>query len=223
VKEDDGGHDMSALQRLMKISSDGLCGKKCDSDRLTHLCGELGKLVDPLVTVLSAKNGCVAFEGALLLFPTEPIGDSPGLFEWNEAHGWRRCYSTIPAHCVFFAQDIFACQFGIMPDGVIRLNAETGEISAHSGDLNAWAAKVLEDYEFETGWSVGKEWQNRNGPLPLGWCLLGRRPFVLGGEYKVDNMVAVRSWDAMAKLSSLYQQIRDVPDGQQITIEGWVS
>ena len=128
---------------------------------------------------------------------------------------------TIPH---LFAQDLFVGQFGITTNGIIRLDTETGRVSRHSADFDDWADRILKDYDYETGWSVGKGWQEHNGPLPTGWRLLGRVPFVLGGEFVVDNMVPMAAREAMERLTSLYQQVREnVQDGQQITVRDWIT
>jgi len=64
-------------------------------------------------------------------------------------------------------------------------------------------------------------WQEINGPLPLGSRLLAKKPFVLGGDYVAENLVAVDAVTAMEKLGGLFRQIRDVPDGKKVTISGW--
>jgi hypothetical protein len=214
---------MNALHRLIEISSEKLCSKTPDPGSFERLNEELREMAEQLRQMLSTKNGCYAFENALLVLPTERVGDVPGLFEWNDPNGWQRNYATIPERCLFFAQDVFAEQFGIAKCGIIRLNTETGEVSTHSTDIEGWARKILENYDYETGWTAGKEWQNRNGPLPVGWRLLGRKPFALGGEFVADNLVAINASDAMTKLVSLYRQIKDVPDGGQVTIHNWIS
>jgi hypothetical protein len=175
-----------------------------------------------LESALAQRNGFVAFENSLLVLPTERNGDLPGLVEWNDIQGWRRYYETVPFECVFFGMDVFACQFAISGDGIVRFDPESGTIDYHSKSLNAWAQKVLDNYDYETGWSVAKAWQEKNGPLPMGCRLLGRVPFILGGEYSPDNLVCVTLDVAMSKLTGLYSQLKNTPDGTTVTIRGWV-
>jgi hypothetical protein len=47
-------------------------------------------------------------------------------------------------------------------------------------------------------------------------------PFILGGDFVVDNMVEVPAREAMRKLGHLYEQVRGVPDGTPLTVHGWL-
>lgn len=176
-----------------------------------------------LTDLLAEKNGFIAFESALLVFPTIKTGQIPSLREWNAPEGWRRIYGdAVPPSIIFFAEDIFANQFGIDCNSVVRFDPETGTITEHSESVEDWASKILENYDFETGHSIGREWQLKNGPLQLGQRLLGKKPFVLGGSYDLENLVAVDGISAMNKLGGLFQQIKDIPDGKKIAVSGWL-
>lgn len=77
------------------------------------------------------------------------------------------------------------------------------------------------DYDFETGWSVARAWQAQNRPLRVGERLVPRTPFVLGGAYEADNVVAVPAGNAIEPIVSLCEQLRDLPDGGQVQLRGW--
>ncbi len=47
--------------------------------------------------------------------------------------------------------------------------------------------------------------------------------FSLGGDYVVENLTPVDAVIAMEKLGELDRAIRDVPDGSQVTITGWIA
>lgn len=176
---------------------------------------------DDLTSLLAKRNGLLAFEGALLLLPVQGVNGVPSLAEWNSLDGWRKEYG-IPSGCLFFGMDVFACQFGLTSDGIIRFDPETGYVVKHSDSLESWAAKILDDYDYETGWSVARDWQLKNGPLPIDGRLLGKKPFVLGGEYTAENVACVPLCDAIQKLSGLYTQLKNVPDGAHVTLRGWL-
>jgi len=181
-------------------------------------------LSDGLAVLLGKKNGFFAFESALLVLPTQGSGEIPGLAEWNDAAGWRSAYPELRLEVVFFALDVFAGQFGVLPDEtVVRLDPETGEVAPHSQSVADWAGRILNNYDFETGWSVAKDWQAKHKALRSGFRLLGKRPFVLGGDYEISNLVAVPCREAVAKLGALARQIRGQPDGTRITVKGWVT
>jgi hypothetical protein len=179
------------------------------------------KLKNDLFRVLRKKNGFFAFESSLLLLPSETSGRIPGIDDWNSTQRWLRYYSHVGTHVLFFAMDLFACQFGLSPRGVIRLNPESGQVEVHSSSLAEWADKILADYDYESGWSLGKKWQEQNGPIAPGFRLLGKKPFVLGGGFQTQNLITVEMFDAMEKLGKLFGQIKDIPDGEQVTIHDW--
>jgi hypothetical protein len=213
---------MNAMEKLLEITSTPICLSKPDLTYFNDKAVELDYGVKCLTNLLSVKNGFFAFENALLIFPSKPYQTIPGLIEWNLESKWRRYYDHLQSNIIFFAEDLFSCQFGLTPKNIIRLEPETGEITVHSTSLEEWAQKIISDYDYETGWSVGKEWQEKNGPLPVGSRLLGKVPFVLGGDFVSENLVAVEAFEAMEKLGSLFKQIKNVPDGKKIKIRGWI-
>lgn len=215
---------MSALQELLDISSAPISPAEFDADMFGCLSEKQRRLVDPLKQVLLAKNGFGAFKNALLVLPATRHSSVPGAIEWNSTNGWRRYYEeSLPECCFFFGQDLLAGQFGLTESGVVRLEPESGELSLHSDCLESWAKKILGDCDYETGYSLGKDWQSQNGPLGPEIRLVGKLPFILGGDYVTENLVAIATSDAMMKLGHLYQQVKDVPDGERITIHGWIA
>lgn len=211
-----------AIKKIIEISSEALSNDSPDRGAFEGLNGISKELAINLFELLSIKNGFVAFESALQVFPTKKAKGVPGLFDWNAPEGWRIHYDTIQQPVLFFSQDLFACQFGISSSGIIHFNPESGKISKHSISLKEWAQKILTDYDFETGWSIGKKWQEINGVLLNEFRLLGKVPFVMGGNYDVSNMKAVKLNEAMDKLGKLYQQIKNIPDGTSIKIKDWI-
>jgi len=119
--------------------------------------------------------------------------------------------------------DLFGGQFGVSQGAVWRLEVETGEVRAHSSCLEEWAERVLEDRDFETGWSLGQEWQRRNRALRMFERLLPVVPFAMGGDFVPDNLVAVELNEALRMYGLLSQQLEGVPDGTCLTVRGWLS
>jgi len=171
--------------------------------------------------IYSNKNGLLSFESSLMLLPTVSSQQVPSLQEWNAPSGWRRHYD-LPDDVVFFAMDVFACQFGLNHIGIVRFEPESGDLSSHSVNLEEWATKLLNDYDYELGFPVAHDWQMRYGPLPLGARLLPKQPFTLGGEYSADNVIRWPVRDATQQFANLHRQIANVPDGQPVTITGWL-
>lgn len=214
---------MKALNKLIEIASEPLLNEIPVIEHFQEFNPDLKEIAKNVFELLSIKNGFLAFESALQVFPSASGKGVPGIFDWNANDGWRRYYDNIQSSILFFAQDLFACQFGISPSGIVHFDPEAGEIKMHSVSLEEWAQKILIDYDFETGWSIGKKWQEINGVLANEFRLLGKIPFVMGGKYEHKNMKAVRLYEAMDKLGNLYQQIKDIPDGKALKVKGWIA
>jgi hypothetical protein len=67
-----------------------------------------------------------------------------------------------------------------------------------------------------TGYSLLHEWQMRHGAIPAGTRLMPKIPFVLGGQYALDNLYVLSSVSAMKSRGNLARQIKDLPDGSQV-------
>lgn len=206
---------MTSLSKLIDISS-AIAQDSTDTVQIPDMGFEV------LLPMLRRKNGLIAFESSLLVLPATRVGAVPGLLEWNSRDGWRHNYD-ISEDISFFAMDAFAGQFGICVDGVVRFDPETGVITKHSTDLEGWARMVLGDYDYETGYLAAHDWQLRNAPLGTGYRLLPKVPFILGGEYSCDNLTAWPVEDAMSQYSALHDQVTSIPDGEGLTVRGWLS
>lgn len=207
---------MAKLQKLLSIASDPLSPFPPDDAQSLTLPRQLKAILD-------VRNGFMAFESALVLFPSRDSMGVPCIHEWNDLEGWRYHYRDVLASDDYsFAQDLFGLQFVMTRSGVVRLNPEDGEVVPYASSIEDWAKQLLENYEEDTGWPLAHDWQIQNGVLPPSMRLLPKVPFVLGGQFEVDNLVAVECRQAMAYWSKLYNAIRNVPDGQSIGLKGWI-
>ncbi len=209
-----------SLNKLIRISSEP------EVAELDEPVGPLPAGIDldvlqELLALLREKNGFYALESALELFPANSATDVD-LISWNSPTGWRRSYPKIPAAMLFFGQDVVCCQFGVGASGVWKLEPESGELELYADSLEQWAARILEDYSYEVAWKLAHDWQQTHGPIPAGMRLLPKQPFVLGGDFVCENMMAVEREIAMQKLGSLHEQIANLPDGEKVQIHGWL-
>lgn len=207
------------LKQLLERSVSLNCGAPnrvpASAVELLESCGSPGR---ELLGLWEAKDGFLAFDGALVLRP--PGGGAVVLdaVRWNAPGLWRDCYpSSLDA--VFFAEDAFGNPFGLTKEGVALLDAETSELEAFADSLEGWAKRILEEPEYYTGWPLLLRWQGVHGALPLGRRLAPKRPFALGGEYAVDNLAAVRDVDAMKARGGLAAQLSRVKPGERVHYE----
>ncbi len=171
-----------------------------------------------LVALLGKRNGFYAFASALHV---RAVGDTPnrgdGLVAWNAPTRWIDSYNDLAlAERTFFAEDVFGDQFSLRDGRVERMNAETGQFSEVADSLEAWASLMLEEFEAETGYELARDWQKEHGPLPEGFRLVPRKPFLIGGEYEVGNLIAKDEVGAMRMRGKFASHVRNLPDGTRI-------
>ena len=208
---------VTSLEQLINISGTALCDSKATLS--PDLIKATGSLADELLGMLRIKNGFYAFESALHVFPTHQTPDEVSLRQWNAASLWRGAYPAIPDDCVVFAEDIFGGQFCIKDSEVHGFEPETGELEYIANNIENWANAILSDYPFVTGFEFGHRWQESNGPIPPRKRLLPKTPFVMGGEYSVENFYVTDSIEGMRLRGNIASQIQDSPDGTPVKFE----
>lgn len=201
----------TSIDRLLQISSPPL------GQDISGELSKLGKLSVAQAELLRKKNGFYGFESALHVFPTAK-SSMICVEDWNASDLWRDSYAELAQGLIFFAEDVFGNQFCISETGIGLWEAETGQMERVAKDFEEWASRLLEDYDFLTGYSLAHEWQELNGILKPGFRLLPKIPFVAAGKYEVANLYACDSIKAMRFRGELACQIKDVPDGSRIEL-----
>lgn len=199
-----------------------LCVLESNSEMKTDiqvLRNRAGRLGEELHYMLSIMNGGYGFEGALHFFSADEACGDLFIERWNSDDLWRNNYKELDPLGYFFAEDVFGNQFFIKDENIFTFDPETGEVEKIAGSLNDWASEIMGDYDFYTGHSLAHDWQKAHGPIPLGSRLLPKIPFVVGGEFEVENLYALNSVEAMKYRASIALQIKDMPDGSKINIK----
>lgn len=173
-------------------------------------------LVAELLDLLNARNGFYCFEGALHVFPTLSHGGHTGLEAWNGTELWRYEYGGLVEGMLFFAEDVFGNQFTLSDDAVCTFDAETAEVEQIAGSVADWIGQVLDDFELLTGFPLAHQWQTQCGALQVEHRLVPKVPFVLGGEYAVENLYACKAAAGMRARGNLARQLLDLPDGAAV-------
>jgi hypothetical protein len=206
---------MTNIEKLLSISSESLAAKPSVS---TEILREYA-LGSELFHMLEQKNGFYAFEFALHVFPLTSDPET-GLEGWNAGSLWRNQYEDLAEGLLFFAEDVLQDQFCFSKkqSGVHRFHAETGQTTFMAESVEEWAGVILSNYRTETGWPFIREWQAKNGPLPLGKRLMPKTPFFLGGEYKVENFWAGNPLEGMRFKADIAMQTRNLPEGAQVKL-----
>lgn len=200
------------LARLVEIASRPLGvedAEECFAD--IPIAGGLRDL-------LKVRNGFYAFESALHVLACGESGVHD-ITAWNRAGGWKGEYNSFTRELFFFAEDVFGVQFGLREGHVFLFDPETGESSLFANDCEEWAGKVLADYEVHTGYPLAHEWQLENGPIPFGYRLVPKIPFVLGGAFALSNVALMECATAMRMRASIASQITAFPDGTKVRLK----
>jgi hypothetical protein len=151
---------------LISISSPAVCEPHAQLPRELFDVGDL--LRSQFVELLSEKNGFYAFESALHVLPSNCPTETMDIERWNDAKLWKGLYNDLTRDCLFFGEDIFCNQFGVRQGQICRFEPESGELQQIAADLEQWAKRILDDYDYETGYAIAKKWQEIHGPLSRG-------------------------------------------------------
>lgn len=197
----------TALQGL----ADGLSELEEDSLPLDHT----------LKPLYEKMNGFIAFESALIGFPIG-TGSIVDALNFNQGK-WKNNYNKNVQNTFFFATDAFGFPYGVLDGSIVKLNSESGVLERHSENLDKWAEKIIEDYDYETGWSLCRDWQlHKNKRLAVNERLIPKKPFSMGGEFEITNLISMNILEVMENYSKLYLQVKDAKKGQTITIQNWL-
>ncbi len=205
------------IARLLSATSDPLSTAPAvgELSRLSALSGSRGQ---ELLNLLAHRNGFYAFESALLVRPLDFDASPLGIFQWNNAALWMSEYKTDLGGVVFFAEDIFGMQFCIKNDAVNSFDPETGELKVIAASLEDWCRWIWEDTKTRTGWPIAHFWQLKQGALKSGMRLLPKVPFVLGGQFAIENLYELNDVEGMRFRASIANQLRDCPDGSKVVL-----
>lgn len=186
--------------KLLQISTEGLYSSYEGKD-----------FNDELNKILKRKNGFYAFEAALHFFSSDEIMQISNLMK--EVYRYKNT-----ENCIFFAEDIFGNLFcyNNYRNKIFLLDLENGSIEECGSSFKEWSKNILEDYNYLTGYSIAHDWQKRNGSLREKERLFPKTPFVLGGEYSVSNLDKIEQLEGIKNKFNLYNQIKDIKDGEKV-------
>lgn len=208
---------MNGIDRLISIVGASLIdAKPTASPSCTSRFGQVG---EELHDLLRRRNGFYAFVSALHVYPSGDDGSMLSLERWNDPALWTSEYGDTLADCLCFGQDVFGVQFCLRRSRVWSFNPETEEFTALATSLEEWAGLIINDRDYLTGYPLAQSWQERNGPLLPGYRLFPIVPFVLGGQYAIDNLMAGDAVQVMRLYASVARQIRGLPDGTTVDLK----
>ncbi len=200
---------MSSIAQLLKISTS-------PSNNYTR---DISNIPSDLQAIYTHYNGFFAFESALEIFPISGNNHGYPIDKWNEAGCWKHCYRQLAPDGICFAQDVFGFQFIYHDRQFSRFNSETAQIDNMASCIDEWAQRIIDDFDFESGYSIAHAWQQKNGPIQPKARLAARIPFVLGGLFHIDNLFSIDSVLLMHDNARLAIEVSKLSDGSEVHFE----
>lgn len=179
--------------------------------------GEL-RLDSAYRTFLGMCNGLYAFSRALHIFGVDSARPFHNLRDRNREAAWRRAYGPAAEGFTFFAEDVFGNLFAIRKGEAFSFDPETAKIAKVGNGFGGWLEYLVGDLSYATGGGVAQVYSEGNGPIPFDMRLSPIKPFVLGGEYDLENLRPLHWEKSLEFRSEVCRQIRDLPEGANIEI-----
>lgn len=119
-----------------------------------------------------------------------------------------------------FAQDIFGNQFAFNIDNghIVLFNIETGTKEILAKGFKEWLNILVEDLEYYTGMSYEKEWK-QNYSITLNERLQPKIPFVIGGNFSIDNFYANSYPAYLLYNADISKQVFHLKDGEKVQLK----
>jgi hypothetical protein len=181
--------------------------------------GGLPAALRSLAPLYAGSNGGAYWDGALVIRRSVEVAGAPlDVLAWNAEGLWRRRYPNLDANFLFFAEDVFSIQYGIKERTIVELDPETGDLRDVAGSLEAWCSHIASDPDLRTGAPQLRSWQAHNRRLEAGERLLPKRPFILGGDYDWEHLVASPDVNVMLIGAAIADATRGIPDGKKVIL-----
>ena len=170
------------------------------------------------LSFLRSFNGGYFFDNALHIFGTAEETPHHDLNYINNL--FRASFGELSKDIWFFAEDIFGNPYGFYDNNVILFNLETSDKEIVAKDFSGWLNEINNDINYYTGQSLAKELsEDDKFKLAYGKRLCAKYPFVMGGEYSIENLVLKDFENNIDYNSSIAKQIVNLPDGSSIKLD----
>jgi hypothetical protein len=168
--------------------------------------------------LLVENNGGYFYKNALHLFGAAPSISFHDISEMNEL--FHSLYQELVKGYFCFGEDLFGNLLTFHKERVYLFDIETAEFSEIASDFSKWLEVLQADLDFYCGSSITENLPEITiKKLVEGNRLCPKMPFILGGEYSLDNLV-LKNYRANLEFNcDLAWQIVNLPDGTQFSIE----
>ena len=179
---------------------------------------ELGNITDELyLDFLKKINGGYFYNNSLLLF-----GFSDKEEQFNITHinsTFKEHYSSLVENLYFFGQDVFGNPFAFEKGKVVFFNLESGKKEILANNFKEWLDVLYNDLDYYTGESLVYELDDiQKQQLTLNKRLCPKYPFILGGEYNINNLVLKGYIENISYNADIAKQVYNLPEGSKMKI-----
>jgi hypothetical protein len=117
-----------------------------------------------------------------------------------------------------FAQDVFGNQFVFNDEGQISLfNIESGSCDIVAQNFKESLSILINDIDYYAGITYEKMWKGEY-ELALDQRIQPKIPFVIGGEYKLDNFYVNNYPAYLSYNADIAKQIYNLKDGEKVKL-----
>jgi hypothetical protein len=167
---------------------------------------------------LAAQNGLFAFSRSLHIFGSGTPFDFHNVDARNRGR-WKSFYGNAIEGIEFFAEDVFGHLFGLKVGVALSFDPESMEMNQLGHGFRGWVEYLVGDLNFATGKSLAAEYLKKNGPLAYGERLSPIKPFVLGGDFELENLRPMPWERNLEWKATIYSKTHNLPDGAQIELK----
>ncbi len=168
------------------------------------------------IQFLNETNGGSFYSQSIMFYG---IDTGINCYDINEVNDFlSRVYGKIFTG-ISIGCDVFANQFLIKEKDIYLFNIESGTLEFIARGFKDFADLLGEDWEYLSGYQYLNQWQKINNSLGKCCRLLPLKPFIIGGEFDVKQMIKYDFFDTLRYNSKLAKQIYDLPDGQSVEIK----
>ncbi|MGC4040332.1 MAG: SMI1/KNR4 family protein [Flavobacterium sp.] len=130
-------------------------------------------------------------------------------------------YGDLTKNVFFIGEDVFGNLFCYDEKNKFSMfNIESGEFEDIATGFDNFISKLIKDVDYFTGCKFAEELDGKdNELLNFGYRYCAKYPFVLGGEYDVNNLTIKLFKENLQFCASIYHQIKDLPDGAEYEIK----
>lgn len=178
----------------------------------------ISKIIKELKKIASGKNSL--YGGSLVIRNDFSNSIFHSIYDWNNIDLWKK---EMPSEkikdIVFFADNILSYQYGVYNDCVVVFNPEDASIEKIATSIEEWYSIIKSDTVTYLYRDILESWEKMKGKILLGEKLTPSLPFILGGDYCIENFVKSNELEAMKYYCQYAKVLHNLQDGEQVIIK----